>query len=135
MGQRHGEGKGRVQSHAALVCHWGYLSGAFGSWGYAGLSWGLCLFAQNILGLHNIPRQFFLQVYHTFQRIGETRSADISVLFLDRSFHQQPGMAGVEVGGTQGWERHREYKVQLPVASSVRSHRAQADSAQCPVPA
>ncbi|XP_008165907.1 sodium-independent sulfate anion transporter isoform X2 [Chrysemys picta bellii] len=31
---------------------------------------------KNILGLHNIPRQFFLQVYHTFQRIGETRAGD-----------------------------------------------------------
>ncbi|XP_073167400.1 sodium-independent sulfate anion transporter isoform X5 [Lepidochelys kempii] len=31
---------------------------------------------KNILGLHNIPRQFFLQVYHTFQRIGETRVGD-----------------------------------------------------------
>ncbi|XP_034645756.1 sodium-independent sulfate anion transporter isoform X2 [Trachemys scripta elegans] len=31
---------------------------------------------KNILGLHNIPRQFFLQVYHTFQRIGETRTGD-----------------------------------------------------------
>ncbi|XP_074870272.1 sodium-independent sulfate anion transporter isoform X2 [Carettochelys insculpta] len=31
---------------------------------------------KNILGLHNVPRQFFLQVYHTFQRIGETRAGD-----------------------------------------------------------
>lgn len=31
---------------------------------------------KNILGLHNIPRQFFLQVYHTFHRIGETRAGD-----------------------------------------------------------
>lgn len=35
----------------------------------------LCLPAQNILGLHGIPRQFFLQVYETLRRIGETRSA------------------------------------------------------------
>lgn len=31
------------------------------------------LFDQNLLGLQNIPRQFFLQVYHTFLHIGETR--------------------------------------------------------------
>lgn len=31
------------------------------------------LFEQNLLGLQNIPRQFFLQVYHTFLHIGETR--------------------------------------------------------------
>ncbi|XP_075760241.1 sodium-independent sulfate anion transporter [Pelodiscus sinensis] len=31
---------------------------------------------KNILGLHNVPRQFFLQVYHTFQRLGETRAGD-----------------------------------------------------------
>lgn len=35
----------------------------------------LCLPAQNILGLQGIPRQFFLQVYETLRRIGETRSA------------------------------------------------------------
>lgn len=35
----------------------------------------LCLPAQNILGLRGIPRQFFLQVYETLRRIGETRSA------------------------------------------------------------
>lgn len=35
----------------------------------------LCLPTQNILGLHGIPRQFFLQVYETLRRIGETRSA------------------------------------------------------------
>lgn len=34
----------------------------------------LCLLAQNILGLQGIPRQFFLQVYETLWRIGETRS-------------------------------------------------------------
>ncbi|KAL8163431.1 UNVERIFIED_CONTAM: hypothetical protein K2H54_020937 [Gekko kuhli] len=28
-----------------------------------------------LLGLQNIPRQFFLQVYYTFSRIGETRTA------------------------------------------------------------
>lgn len=31
------------------------------------------LFEQNLLGLRNIPRQFFLQVYQTFLHIGETR--------------------------------------------------------------
>ncbi|XP_027811345.2 sodium-independent sulfate anion transporter isoform X2 [Marmota flaviventris] len=31
---------------------------------------------QNLLGLQNIPRQFFLQVYHTFLNIGETRVGD-----------------------------------------------------------
>lgn len=31
------------------------------------------VFEQNLLGLQNIPRQFFLQVYHTFRNIGETR--------------------------------------------------------------
>ncbi|XP_009979551.1 PREDICTED: sodium-independent sulfate anion transporter, partial [Tauraco erythrolophus] len=30
---------------------------------------------KNILGLRGIPRQFFLQVYETLRRIGETRSA------------------------------------------------------------
>lgn len=35
----------------------------------------LCLPSQNILGLQGIPRQFFLQVYETLRRIGETRSA------------------------------------------------------------
>ncbi|XP_054834494.1 sodium-independent sulfate anion transporter [Eublepharis macularius] len=29
-----------------------------------------------LLGLQNIPRQFFLQVYYTFSRIGETRTGD-----------------------------------------------------------
>uniref|UniRef100_F6SMJ8 Sodium-independent sulfate anion transporter n=1 Tax=Equus caballus TaxID=9796 RepID=F6SMJ8_HORSE len=31
---------------------------------------------KNLLGLQNIPRQFFLQVYHTFRNIGETRVGD-----------------------------------------------------------
>lgn len=31
---------------------------------------------KNLLGLQNIPRQFFLQVYHTFLHIGETRVGD-----------------------------------------------------------
>ncbi|KAK2528362.1 hypothetical protein Q9233_007333 [Columba guinea] len=31
---------------------------------------------KNILGLHGIPRQFFLQVYETLRRIGETRAGD-----------------------------------------------------------
>nr|XP_008012222.2 sodium-independent sulfate anion transporter-like [Chlorocebus sabaeus] len=31
---------------------------------------------KNLLGLQNIPRQFFLQVYHTFLRIAETRAGD-----------------------------------------------------------
>ncbi|NWQ83165.1 S2611 protein, partial [Columbina picui] len=30
---------------------------------------------KNVLGLQGIPRQFFLQVYETLRRIGETRSA------------------------------------------------------------
>lgn len=33
----------------------------------------ISVFGQNLLGLQNIPRQFFLQVYHTFLRIAETR--------------------------------------------------------------
>ncbi|NXT18862.1 S2611 protein, partial [Syrrhaptes paradoxus] len=31
---------------------------------------------KNILGLRGIPRQFFLQVYETLRRIGETRAGD-----------------------------------------------------------
>nr|XP_055245281.1 sodium-independent sulfate anion transporter isoform X3 [Gorilla gorilla gorilla] len=31
---------------------------------------------KNLLGLQNIPRPFFLQVYHTFLRIAETRVGD-----------------------------------------------------------
>lgn len=31
------------------------------------------LFEQNLLGLQDIPRQFFLQVYQTFRKVGETR--------------------------------------------------------------
>nr|XP_014719372.2 sodium-independent sulfate anion transporter isoform X1 [Equus asinus] len=31
---------------------------------------------KSLLGLQNIPRQFFLQVYHTFRNIGETRVGD-----------------------------------------------------------
>ncbi|XP_059720554.1 sodium-independent sulfate anion transporter isoform X1 [Haemorhous mexicanus] len=31
---------------------------------------------KNILGLQGIPRQFFLQVYETLRRIGETRAGD-----------------------------------------------------------
>ncbi|XP_006869705.1 PREDICTED: sodium-independent sulfate anion transporter [Chrysochloris asiatica] len=31
---------------------------------------------KNLLGLQDIPRQFFLQVYHTFLNIGETRVGD-----------------------------------------------------------
>lgn len=31
---------------------------------------------KNLLGLQKIPRQFFLQVYHTFLHIGETRVGD-----------------------------------------------------------
>ncbi|XP_003997343.6 sodium-independent sulfate anion transporter isoform X2 [Felis catus] len=31
---------------------------------------------KNLLGLQGIPRQFFLQVYHTFRNIGETRVGD-----------------------------------------------------------
>lgn len=45
-----------------------------------GLCWAtttLCVPAQNILGLQGIPRQFFLQVYETLRRIGETRSASL----------------------------------------------------------
>ncbi|XP_025217340.1 sodium-independent sulfate anion transporter isoform X1 [Theropithecus gelada] len=34
------------------------------------------VFGQNLLGLQNISRQFFLQVYHTFLRIAETRVGD-----------------------------------------------------------
>ncbi|NWH41264.1 S2611 protein, partial [Chloropsis hardwickii] len=31
---------------------------------------------KNILGLQGIPRQFFLQVYETLRRVGETRAGD-----------------------------------------------------------
>ncbi|XP_066472566.1 sodium-independent sulfate anion transporter [Tiliqua scincoides] len=31
---------------------------------------------KSLLGLQKIPRQFFLQLYYTFYRIGETRAAD-----------------------------------------------------------
>nr|XP_033817274.1 sodium-independent sulfate anion transporter isoform X2 [Geotrypetes seraphini] len=34
---------------------------------------------KNLLGLHNIPQQFFLQVYDTFRRIGETRAGDATL--------------------------------------------------------
>lgn len=58
------------------------LAAGVGQWlrsqGTAGLCRAvttLCLPAQNILGLQGIPRQFFLQVYETLRRIGETRSA------------------------------------------------------------
>ncbi|XP_036852865.2 sodium-independent sulfate anion transporter isoform X3 [Manis javanica] len=34
---------------------------------------------KNLLGLQNIPRQFFLQVYHTFRNIGETRVGDATL--------------------------------------------------------
>ncbi|XP_036766399.2 sodium-independent sulfate anion transporter isoform X1 [Manis pentadactyla] len=34
---------------------------------------------KNLLGLQNIPRQFFLQVYHTFRNIGETRAGDATL--------------------------------------------------------
>ncbi|XP_069337883.1 sodium-independent sulfate anion transporter [Eulemur rufifrons] len=34
---------------------------------------------KNLLGLQNIPRQFFLQVYHTFLSIGETRVGDAAL--------------------------------------------------------
>lgn len=32
---------------------------------------------QNILGLHGIPSQFFLEVYFTFYRIPEARIGDV----------------------------------------------------------
>lgn len=58
------------------------LAAGVGQWlrsqGTAGLCQAvttLCLPAQNILGLQGIPRQFFLQVYETLRRIGETRLA------------------------------------------------------------
>lgn len=31
------------------------------------------LFKQNLLGLQRVPRQLFLQVYHVFRNIGDTR--------------------------------------------------------------
>uniref|UniRef100_A0A7M4FPY0 Solute carrier family 26 member 11 n=1 Tax=Crocodylus porosus TaxID=8502 RepID=A0A7M4FPY0_CROPO len=34
---------------------------------------------KNILGLRGIPRQFFLQVYETFRRVGETRVGDAAL--------------------------------------------------------
>lgn len=57
---------------------------------------GLCSFAQNILGLRGIPRQFFLQVYETFRRIGETRSAT-----LVRPFQQSPSEQGARLESSQ----------------------------------
>lgn len=35
------------------------------------------LLFQNILGLHGIPSQFFLEVYYTFDRIPEARIGDV----------------------------------------------------------
>ncbi|KAF6097109.1 solute carrier family 26 member 11 [Phyllostomus discolor] len=32
---------------------------------------------KNLLGLQHVPRQFFLQVYHTFRNIGQTRPGDV----------------------------------------------------------
>ncbi|XP_039595140.1 sodium-independent sulfate anion transporter isoform X1 [Polypterus senegalus] len=34
---------------------------------------------KNILGIHNIPQQFVLQVYYTFLRIHETRVGDVTL--------------------------------------------------------
>ncbi|XP_037349251.1 sodium-independent sulfate anion transporter [Talpa occidentalis] len=31
---------------------------------------------KNLLGLQGVPREFFLQVYHTFRKVGETRVGD-----------------------------------------------------------
>lgn len=57
------------------------------------------LFEQNLLGLQNIPRQFFLQVYHTFLHIGETRYL-LAFLLPSRPpchphLHSHPGVAFV----------------------------------------
>ncbi|KFP09846.1 Sodium-independent sulfate anion transporter, partial [Egretta garzetta] len=50
---------------------------------------------KNILGLQGIPRQFFLQVYETLRRIGETRSQGWSCCcacpFLRLGRPRQPG--------------------------------------------
>lgn len=35
------------------------------------------LLFQNILGIHGIPSQFFLEVYYTFYRIPEARIGDV----------------------------------------------------------
>lgn len=74
-----------------LTCPWGLWELAGGTWSplrcapSKGPGEGLptsfgegCLirvsvFEQNLLGLQNVPRQFFLQVYHTFHHVGETR--------------------------------------------------------------
>lgn len=32
---------------------------------------------QNILGLHGVPTEFFLEVYYTFHRIPEARIGDV----------------------------------------------------------
>lgn len=50
------------------------------SWPLVGNSLMTPLSEQNLLGLKNIPRQFFLQVYHTFLHIGETRYLSAFVL-------------------------------------------------------
>lgn len=36
----------------------------------------LCLI-QNILGLHGVPQEFFLEVYYTFYKIPEARIGDV----------------------------------------------------------
>lgn len=50
------------------------------NWPLVGNSLMTPLSEQNLLGLKNIPRQFFLQVYHTFLHIGETKYLSAFVL-------------------------------------------------------
>lgn len=51
----------------------GFYGESVSSWLLVGTCLMTPLSEQNLLGLKNIPRQFFLQVYHTFLHIGETR--------------------------------------------------------------
>ncbi|XP_069511296.1 sodium-independent sulfate anion transporter [Ambystoma mexicanum] len=37
---------------------------------------------KNLLGLHDIPQQFVLQVYQTFRKVGESRVGDASLGFI-----------------------------------------------------
>lgn len=64
----------RASGRAEPRCSWPSLHGTR-QLGLCQAFTRFCLPAQNILGLQGIPRQFFLQVYETLRRIGETRSA------------------------------------------------------------
>ncbi|GAB5581388.1 prestin isoform X1 [Prionailurus iriomotensis] len=54
----------------------GFTSAATVTIGFGQIKREETLLRKNLLGLQGIPRQFFLQVYHTFRNIGETRVGD-----------------------------------------------------------